>query len=217
MTAIWMARSCARVRHGARSSTPASCSRSTGARWGGDCRLHRREQGVLLPGRRPGAVPAVQRARRLRRNRQHHRPAALRQAGGRPVFRPLGHAARAVQPCAFGISSRSAARRSSSGASGAARFRWARMDVGHIGGVSPSLEGAGSTIAALTSGIDLRCASGCSARAGFTCVEITGRCASAGRVPWGGRLGAGRDDAGSLPTKLSRSCRFSKPIDRFSP
>jgi hypothetical protein len=88
---------------------------------------------------------------------------------------------------------------------------------GHIGGVSPSLEDAGSTIAALTSGIDLRCASGCSARAGFTCVEITGRCASAGRVPWGGRLSAGRDDAGSLPTKLSRSCRFSKPIDRSSP
>ena len=66
----------------------------------GTRRLHRREQGVLLPGRRAGAVPAVQRAGRLRRDRQHHRPAALRQAGGGPAVRPLGHAARAVQPAA---------------------------------------------------------------------------------------------------------------------
>ena len=34
------------------------------------------------------------------RDRQHHRPAALRQAGGRPAVRPLGDAARAVQPAA---------------------------------------------------------------------------------------------------------------------
>ncbi len=44
--------------------------------------LHGCEQGILLPGRGAGAVPAVQRARRLRRDSQHHRPAALRQAGG---------------------------------------------------------------------------------------------------------------------------------------
>ena len=62
--------------------------------------LHRCEQGVLLPGRRAGAVPAVQCAGRLRRDRQHHRPAALCQAGGRPAVRTLGDAARAVQPAA---------------------------------------------------------------------------------------------------------------------
>ena len=38
-------------------------------------------------------------ARRLV-GRQHHRPAALRQAGGGPAVRPLGHAARAVEPAA---------------------------------------------------------------------------------------------------------------------
>jgi len=62
--------------------------------------LHRREQGLLLPSGRARAVPAVQRARRLRRDRQHHRPAPLRQAGGGPAVRALGHAARAVQPAA---------------------------------------------------------------------------------------------------------------------
>ena len=54
----------------------------------------------FFPVGRAGAVPAVQRARGLRRDRQHHRPAALRQAGGGPAVRPLGHAARAVQPAA---------------------------------------------------------------------------------------------------------------------
>ena len=63
-------------------------------------RLHGCEQGLLFPGRRAGVVPAVQRTRRFRRDRQHHRPAALRQAGGGPAVRPLGHAARAVQPVA---------------------------------------------------------------------------------------------------------------------
>jgi len=33
-------------------------------------------------------------------NREHHRAAPLRQAGGGPAVRPLGHAARAVQPVA---------------------------------------------------------------------------------------------------------------------
>ena len=70
------------------------------SRTGGLGRLHRCCQGVLLPGRGARAVPAVQCARRLRRDRQHHRPAALRQAGGGPAVRPLGHAARAVQPAA---------------------------------------------------------------------------------------------------------------------
>ena len=37
-------------------------------------RLHRREQGVPLPGRRALPVPAVQRAGGLRRDREHHRP-----------------------------------------------------------------------------------------------------------------------------------------------
>ncbi len=60
--------------------------------------LHRCRQGVLLPGRRAGTVPAVQRSRRLRRDRQHHRPAALRQAGGGSAVCPLGDAARAVEP-----------------------------------------------------------------------------------------------------------------------
>ena len=67
---------------------------------GRDGRLHGREQGVLLPRRRPWAVPAVQCASGLRRDREHHRLAALCQAGGGPAVRPLGDAARAVEPAA---------------------------------------------------------------------------------------------------------------------
>jgi len=63
-------------------------------------RLYRREQGVLLPGGGAGAVPAVQRAGGLRRDREYHRAAPLCQAGGGPAVRPLGHAARAVEPVA---------------------------------------------------------------------------------------------------------------------
>jgi hypothetical protein len=63
-------------------------------------RLHRCEQGVLLPGRRAGPLPVVQRARRLCRNGEYHRLAALCQAGGGSAVCPLGDAAGAVEPAA---------------------------------------------------------------------------------------------------------------------
>src|SRR5919106_724615 len=68
---------------------------------------------AYFPGRRPGAVPAVQRARGLRRDRntiglpphpsgknRSDQRSERGQEGSGPAVRPLGHAARTVQPAA---------------------------------------------------------------------------------------------------------------------
>jgi hypothetical protein len=97
-TAIRKASFLRRVLPASSSNMPASSSRNIAARlvaW-----ISSRWQSAFLPRRRAWAVPPVQRARRFRGNGQHHRPAALRQAGRGSGFRSLGQAAHAVEPAA---------------------------------------------------------------------------------------------------------------------
>ena len=89
----------ARARHAAPSSTPGIVFEEYRGRVG-TVGFTDASKAYFFPVGVPGLFLAIQRACRLRRDREHGRLAALCQAGRRPAVRPLGHAARAVQPAA---------------------------------------------------------------------------------------------------------------------